>query len=95
MNGFFMIGKEHNYITSNAFLVSSKIKFNSDDYQSLGTKFAQAYEKEFGVAPEQVLTINSRRDDAKNHIKPCSLYPISFVPVMEEITIKYFAHIAE
>lgn len=90
-----MIGKEHNYITSSAFLISSGITFNSSDYQSLGAKYAQAYEKQFGIPPEQVLTVNSRKDDNKNHLKVCSLYPVSFVPVMEEITIKYFAKLAE
>ncbi len=92
---FFMVGKEHNYITSSAFLISSGINFISADYKSLGAQFAHAYEKQFGNPPEQVLTVNSRRDESKNHIKPCSLYPVSFVPTMEEITIKHFAKVAE
>lgn len=90
-----MIGKEHNYITSRAFLISSKIKIDTGDYQSLGAKFAQAYEKQFGNPPEQVLTVNSRKEDSKYHIKPCSLYPVSFIPTMEEITINYFAKVVE
>lgn len=90
-----MKGKEHNYITSRAFLVSSGIKFKYDDYQNLGAKYAQAYEKQFGNEPEQILTVNNQNENSKNHIKVCSLYPISFIPIMEEITINYFSIVNE
>jgi len=90
-----MIGKEYNYITSRAFLVSSGIKFKFSDYQSLGAKYSKAYEKQFGNEPEQILTVNNQNENSKSHIKACSLYPISFVPVMEEITINYFANLSE
>ena len=85
-----MYNKEYNYVTSKAFLISSEIKFNDFDYKILGSMYTQEFIKQSGGEPLQVLTINSK----KRKTKSCSLYPISFVPVMEEITINYFSNLS-
>lgn len=77
---------EYHYITSKALLVSSNIKFTEVDYRTIGERMAEAYFKKYNEKAKLVMTVNSK----KRKTKACSLYPIDFLPVMEEIIFNHF-----
>lgn len=82
---------EYEYLTTKACLSFAKIKYDAKAYHIIGKRISDAFFIKYKSEPNKVLTINSKNKG----VKPCSLYPVEFEPIMQDIIIKYFSETSE
>lgn len=78
---------EYQYITTRALLKLSKIKYTIRDYHAIGERIHLRYLAAHGKHPAKILSINSN----KGSLKACSLYPVEFIDVMQDVVIDHFS----